>query len=212
MRICWATIYHQATREVSVSFVQQDFIRRMPEASRYLRRRRSFWQTVHLDPTLLLLLLILTIFGLVLLYSASEANHTIIKRQLIYFVIAYLAMITVAQIKLNQLSRWSLLLYLGTLILLIAVFYWGTGAKGAQRWLSLGGFRFQPSEMMKLAMPIAIAAYLSNRSLPPRFKDVAWTLALIAIPTVLIIQQPDLGTAIMVAASAAILFFSARST
>jgi rod shape determining protein RodA len=98
---------------------------------------------------------------------------------------------------------------LGALILLVLVLFCGVGAKGAQRWLSLGGFRFQPSEMMKLAMPIAIAAYLSNKSLPPRFKHVAWSLLFVAIPTVLIVRQPDLGTSILVAASGIIVLFYA---
>ena len=85
----------------------------------------------------------------------------------------------------------------------------GEGAKGSQRRLSLGGFRFQPSEVIKLVMPIAIAAYLSSKPLPPRFKHIFWSLVLIAIPTVLIIRQPDLGTAILVAASGLIVLFYA---
>lgn len=188
---------------------QQDFIRRMPEASYYLRRRRSIWQMIHIDPILLLLLLILTGFGLIVLYSASEGNAGMIKRQAVFFVIAYLGMFSIAQIRLNYFARWSLLLYLGALVLLVLVLFFGVGAKGAQRWLSLGGFRFQPSEMMKLAMPIAIAAYLSNKSLPPRFKHVLVSLVLVAIPTVAIVKQPDLGTSILVATSGLVVLFYA---
>lgn len=188
---------------------QHDFIRRMPEASHDLRRRRSVWQTLHIDPLLLLLLLCLTGFGLVVLYSASEGNVGMLRRQLVFFVIAYGAMFAIAQISLGHFARWSFLLYLGALALLVAVLIWGVGAKGAQRWLSLGGFRFQPSEMMKLAMPIAIAAYLSTKALPPRFKHVVCSLMFVALPTVLIIQQPDLGTSILVAASGLIVLFYA---
>ena len=93
--------------------------------------------------------------------------------------------------------------------LLVAVVFFGVGAKGAERWLSLGGIRFQPSEMMKLAMPIVIAAYLSNKTLPPRFKHVFWSLILVVVPTVLIIKQPDLGTSILVAISGLIVLFYA---
>ncbi|MGH1485136.1 MAG: rod shape-determining protein RodA [Cellvibrionaceae bacterium] len=192
-----------------MSVSQQDFIRRMPEASYDLRRRRSIWQTIHIDPILLLFLLILTGFGLIVLYSASEGNSGMIKRQVVFFVIAYLGMFAIAQIRLNYFARWSLLLYLGALVLLVLVLFVGVGAKGAQRWLSLGGFRFQPSEMMKLAMPIAIAAYLSNKSLPPRFKHVLVSLLLVAIPTVLIVKQPDLGTSILVATSGLVVLFYA---
>ncbi|MGH1441162.1 MAG: rod shape-determining protein RodA [Cellvibrionaceae bacterium] len=188
---------------------QNDFIRRMPEASHDLRRRRSLWQVVHLDPVLFLLLVCLTAFGLVVLYSASEGSSSMIRRQIIFFVIAYTGMFAIAQIRLGHFARWSILLYLGALVLLVLVLVWGVGAKGAQRWLSVGGFRFQPSEMMKLAMPIAIAAYLSNKSLPPRFKHVAWSLLFVAVPTVLIIRQPDLGTSILVATSGLIVLFYA---
>jgi rod shape determining protein RodA len=192
-----------------MSIRQQDFIRRMPEASYDLRRRRSIWKVIHLDPLLLLLLLLLTSFGLVVLYSASEGSFSMMKRQIVFFLVAYTGMFAVAQIRLDYFARWSLLFYLGTLILLVLVLVWGVGAKGAQRWLSLGAFRFQPAEMMKLAMPIAIAAYLSTKTLPPRFKHVCWSLVLIALPTVLIIRQPDLGTSILVATSGLIVLFYA---
>lgn len=191
------------------SHTKQDFLRRMPEASHDLRRRRSFWHVVHLDPLLLILLLALTVFGLVVLYSASEGDGSLIKRQAIFFTIAYIGLFTVAQIRLDFFSRWSLLFYIGALGLLVLVLFFGVGAKGAQRWLSVGGIRFQPSEMMKLAMPIAIAAYLSKKTLPPRFKHVFWSLLLVIAPTVLIIKQPDLGTSILVAISGLIVLFYA---
>jgi rod shape determining protein RodA len=85
----------------------------------------------------------------------------------------------------------------------------GDISMGAQRWLQLGSFRFQPSEIMKLAMPITIAAYLSRGFLPPRFTQVVIVLGLIGLPTALIIEQPDLGTSILVATSGImVLFFS----
>lgn len=188
---------------------QQDFIRRMPEASNDLRQRYSIWQTLHIDPILLLLLLALTTCGIWVLYSAAEGNLRMIQRQSVFFVLAYIAMIIVAQIRLSIIARWSLILYVGGLALLIAVLFFGVGAKGAQRWLSLGGFRFQPSEIMKLAMPITMAAYLAQRALPPSFKHIMWSLVFIAVPTVLIMRQPDLGTSIMVAVSGLIVLFYA---
>jgi rod shape determining protein RodA len=191
---------------------QQDFLRRMPEASHDLRQRRSFWQLIHVDPILLVLLLILTASGLWVLYSASEGNMRLLQRQMIFFGLAYIAMFFVAQMRLSLISRWSVVLYLGGIGLLVAVLFLGVGAKGAQRWISLGGFRFQPSEIMKLAMPITIAAYLASKSLPPRFKHVFWSLLLVAVPTVLIMRQPDLGTSIMVAVSGLmVLFYSGLS-
>ena len=192
-----------------MSFQQTDFIRRMSEASVHLRRRRSLWQAIRIDPILLMLLLFLTVVGLVVLYSGSQGNSSMLKRQVAFFVIAYIGMFSVAQIRLEYFARWSLFLYLGALLLLVAVLFWGVGAKGAQRWLSLGGFRFQPSEMMKLAMPIAIAAYLSNKTLPPRFKHVFWSLVFVFVPTIMIMRQPDLGTSILVAMSGLFVLFYA---
>ena len=134
-----------------MSRVQQDFLRRMPEASQHLRRRQSVWNAMHLDPVLLVLLVVLTSAGFFVLFSAGEASIGLLKRQAVYLFIAYMAMFFVAQVKLDYLSRWSMIFYLGGVLLLVAVLFYGVGAKGAQRWLSLGGFRFQPSEMMKLA-------------------------------------------------------------
>lgn len=191
---------------------QQDFLRRMPEASNDLRQRRGFWNMIHLDPTLLLLLIMLTMCGLWVLYSASEGNMKMVQRQLVFFGIAYAGMLIVAQLRLSLVYRWSPILYLAGIGLLIAVLFIGVGAKGAQRWLSLGGFRFQPSEIMKLAMPITIAAYLSSKILPPRFKHVFWSLLFVGVPSVLIMRQPDLGTSIMVAVSGLmVLFYSGLS-
>lgn len=181
----------------------------MPEASHDLRRRKSIWQVLHVDPILLLLLLILTAFGLFVLYSASEGSIGMLRRQAVFMFIAYVAMFSISQISLGYFARWSILLYLGALILLVLVLFFGVGAKGAQRWLSVGGFRFQPSEMMKLAMPIAIAAYLSTKTHPPSIKHIFWSLVFVLLPTLLILKQPDLGTSILVATSGLIVLFYA---
>ncbi|KZY73235.1 rod shape-determining protein RodA, partial [Oleiphilus sp. HI0065] len=93
------------------------------------------------------------------------------------------------------------LFVLGVLALLGVMFY-GVGAKGAQRWLQLPGLpRFQPSELMKLIVPMMAAWYLSSRYLPPSFKDVLGALFLIFVPVFLIVQQPDLGTSILIASA-----------
>jgi rod shape determining protein RodA len=98
-------------------------------------------------------------------------------------------------------SRWSPYAYIVGVLLLGAVAVAGVGAKGAQRWLDLGGFRFQPSEIMKLAVPMTVAWFLGSRILPPRGSHVAACLLLIAIPCGLIVRQPDLGTSLLIAAS-----------
>lgn len=187
----------------------QDFQRRMPEASSDLRKPISFWQRVHIDLPLLIGLLLVTCYGWVVLYSAAGEEQYYIQRQSVFIVLGIIAMLVVAQFKMSFLERWAVWFYLAGVAMLVLVLVMGSGAKGAQRWLSLGGFRFQPSEALKLAVPIAVAAYLSQRVLPPSFKHVIITLAIIALPTVLILRQPDLGTSLLIAASGLIgLFFA----
>lgn len=189
--------------------VQQDFQRRMPEASRDLRKPMGFWQRIHIDTPLLFSLLVLTAFGLIVLYSASGADKHYVQRQSVFICLGYVVMFTIAQFKMSFLQRWAPWFYVAGLGLLVLVLVMGTGAKGAQRWLSIGGFRFQPSEALKLAVPIMVASYLGVRALPPSFKHVLVTLCIIAVPMVLILKQPDLGTSLLIAASGLIgLFFA----
>lgn len=184
-----------------------EYVRQMPSVSRDLARRPGISERFHVDLPLLVLLLALTLYGLVVLYSASGQSVGAVVRQLQYFAIAYAGMLIAAQVSLQRYRRWSPALYLFGLSLLFAVLFFGVGAKGAQRWLSLGGFRFQPSELMKLAMPLMLAWYLSGRVLPPRFIHIAASLLLILLPAALIVRQPDLGTSILVAASGLIVLF-----
>ncbi len=187
----------------------QDFLRRLPSDGHSLRKRDQIQQRLHLDFLLLLLLLLITAFGLVVLYSANGQDLAGVQRQTLYFVIAYVGLLTVAQVPVHVMRRLAPWAYCGGVLLLVLVLVMGVGAKGAQRWLSLGPIRFQPSEFMKLAAPIAIAAYLSQRLLPPSLKHVCVTLILVLLPTVLIMRQPDLGTSLLVAtAGLMVLFFA----
>ena len=179
----------------------------MPGQSADLARRVSIWQRMHIDPILLLLLLALTVFGLLVLYSAGNQNSAILVRQGRFLLIAYIGMIVIAQFNVERVKRLAPLAYVVGILLLIAVPLVGVGAKGAQRWLSLGGFRFQPSEVMKLVVPMAAAWYFSSRALPPRFKYILVSLVMIAVPTFLIARQPDLGTSILIAASGLFVLF-----
>jgi len=186
-----------------------EFVRRMPTGTAELRQRRSLAERLHLDPLLLLLLLALTAYGLIVLYSASGRSIDTVYRQGRFFLIAYVIMFAVAQLDLERIKRLAPWAYLGGFILVALVPLLGTHAKGARRWLSIGGFQFQPSEVMKLVVPMALAWYLSARILPPRFKYVMVALALIFVPTLLIAAQPDLGTSILIAASGCFVLFLA---
>jgi len=170
-------------------------------------RRLGLLARMHLDLPLLLSLLLLCGFGLVVLYSASGQDWGQVQRQGIRLGIAAGVMVLVAQIPPATLRRWSPWLFLGGISLLVAVLVMGEIGKGAQRWLDLGFMRFQPSELVKLAAPMMLAWYLCDRSLPPRWLDLAIVLALIAVPAALIAKQPDLGTAILVASSGLFVLF-----
>ncbi len=188
---------------------RQDFLRRMPEAGPGFRRRDRLAERLHVDFFLLGLLLVLTTMGLLVLYSASGHDINSVKRQATFFAIAYTTMFMVAQIPVDLFRRLAPFAYALGVVLLVLVLLVGIGAKGAQRWLGVGSFRFQPAEIMKLAMPITLAAYLGRRFMPPRFKHVLISLALVGIPSALIIKQPDLGTAILVATSGILVIFYA---
>jgi rod shape determining protein RodA len=109
-------------------------------------------------------------------------------------------MLIVAQMPPDFLRRWTPWGYFAGLILLVLVLTTGEVGQGARRWLNLG-IRFQPSEIMKLAVPMMTAWYLHDRQIPPRFGQLLVLAVLIAVPTVLIARQPDLGTALLIAAS-----------
>ena len=187
-----------------------DYVRQMPhQGSADLARPPSAATRFHIDIPLLLLLMVLTAYGLIVLYSASGQDMGAVVRQGRYFVVAYVIMILGAQVSLQRYMRWAPWLYLGGIAMLLGVMFFGVGAKGAQRWLQVGGFRFQPSEIMKLVVPMAVAWYLADRILPPRFKYVLVALALVFIPAALILQQPDLGTSLLIAASGLFVLFMA---
>lgn len=154
-----------------------------------------------LDGPLLAGLLVICAFGLVVLWSASAQNENLLIRQAIRLGVAFAVMVAVAQVPPKLLRLWSPWLFAIGLGLLVAVMIAGDFGKGAQRWLDLGIVRFQPSEIMKLAVPMMAAWYLHDRPLPPRFLELLVLLALVAAPAFLIAQQPDLGTALLVASA-----------
>ncbi len=180
--------------------MSQDFIRQL-DPTHNLRAGPSLSQRLHIDPVLTVMLMVFCCLGLFVLYSASEQSMQMVTRQSIYMLIGFVVMFTVAQIPPRYFQRLSPIAYLGGVVLLVTVLAMGYGAKGAQRWISLPGFRFQPSEIIKLALPLTVAAWLCRRPLPPSYKDTFIGLILIGLPVVLIAKQPDLGTSLMIGAS-----------
>ncbi|MGW8309812.1 MAG: rod shape-determining protein RodA [Thiogranum sp.] len=171
--------------------------------------RRDWQHILHLDAILLFSLIALSALGLFVLYSAAGGNDQLVLRQCIRLGIAFGAMILVAQLPTLWLERWTPWLYSVGLLLLFAVLIIGDVGKGAQRWLDLGFVRFQPSEMMKLAVPMMVTWYLSDKRLPPSPSRLAIAGALIVGPVLLIAKQPDLGTSLLIAGSGFFVVFLA---
>ena len=165
-------------------------------------RRQRWLRRLHLDLPLLALVLLTAAYGLVVLYSALDRDWVAFQGQLSRLALAFVVMLIAAQLDLAMLQRWAPVLYGLGMVMLVLVLLVGVQAKGAQRWLGVPGLpRFQPSELMKLAVPLMVASFLADRPLPPTAKTVVSVLALIAAPALLIGLQPDLGTAILVAAA-----------
>lgn len=162
---------------------------------------RSWLRKLHIDGWLLSLLLVLMGVGLVTIYSAGGEDLALVERQVVRLGIALSGMVIIAQIPPLFLKRISPFAYLVGVALLLAVLFLGTIGKGAQRWLDLGFFQFQPSEVMKLAVPMMVAWYISQASLPPKFINIVIGFVMVCIPTLLIAKQPDLGTSLLIASS-----------
>ena len=162
---------------------------------------RRIMAGLRLDAPLLAGLVLISGFGLVVLWSAGGQDSSLMMRQLVRLGVAFGVLLAIAQVPPKILRLWSPWLFAAGLALLVAVLVVGDFGKGAQRWLDLGIVRFQPSEIMKLAVPMMAAWYLHDRPLPPRFVELVVLLALVAVPAALIVQQPDLGTALLVGSS-----------
>jgi|TARA_R110000822_G_scaffold82153_13_gene194509 rod shape determining protein RodA len=169
----------------------------------------DWFERWHIDSWTLSLLLILSGFGMVMLYSASGHDLGAVSAQAKRLGLGFVLMILVAQAPPEWYRSGAGWLYGGTVLMLVLVLLLGDSAKGAQRWLDLGVMRFQPSELMKLAMPLAIAAYLHQRTLPPQIGSMLVSIVLIAVPTGLVMVQPDLGTSLLVVAAGGFALFFA---
>jgi len=186
-----------------------DFERVLPDSHRDLARGKSLAERLHLDLLLLAPLMVLMVGGLVVLYSASDADWDTVARQARNQVVALIALVVAAQFRVQTYQRWSPAIYVLGVLLLAAVPLVGVGAKGAQRWRRLGIIRFQPSELMKLAMPLVVAWWYSRFSMPPRPLPLLGSLIIVFFPAGLIVIQPDLGTSLLVAASGLFVIFMA---
>ena len=160
----------------------------------------------YVDWWLLALITLLMCYGLIVLYSAG--GWVLVKKQMFRLALGMFVMLLLAQVKPEKLAGITPWLYLITVLLLLAVLFFGYESKGARRWLKLG-IRFQPSEMAKLTIPLVLAWFYRYRILPPNFKSIAISIGLLMVPVALIFKQPDLGTSILVAVSGLFVLFLA---
>jgi rod shape determining protein RodA len=180
----------------------------VPPSSRH--HRRTFLQTLHIDAPLLGALAMMLSGGLFVLYSASGEHLDTVLRQATRILAGLIALLVLAQVQPATYRRWTPVLYTAGVTLLIAVLLFGAQSKGAQRWLAIPMLpRFQPSEIMKLVVPMMVAWYLADRTLPPRWQALLIGGVAIALPMGLIARQPDLGTALLIGSSGFIVLFLA---
>ena len=156
---------------------------------------------LRLDPPLFAGITAIALLGLLILYSASGQNFAMARGQFLRFLLGLVAMLILARVAPKYLRMFAPWVYVVGVLLLVIVAIVGDVGKGAQRWLDLGIIRFQPSEMMKLAVPMMCAWFLHERPLPPDLKYLFILGVLILVPVGLIAEQPDLGTALLIGAS-----------
>jgi rod shape determining protein RodA len=182
------------------------------ELARLPLRRIALRLTEGIDSTLLVLILALSMLGLLALFSASYENPARVVSQLMNLAVALAAMWLVAQVPPQTMMRFAVPAYMVGLAFLIAVALFGDVVNGARRWLHVGVTRFQPSEMMKLALPLMLAWYFHKHEATLRLRDFAIAALLLIVPLGLIARQPDLGTAALVgAAGFYVIFFAGLS-
>jgi rod shape determining protein RodA len=180
-----------------------DFVRRMQSLGESSDTRKI----LALDYGLIAILISLCSVGVLIIFSATGQDLFFVKRQASFTVIGLCLMCAMAQIPPRVWERWAPVLYAIGILLLGLVLSFGVEANGAKRWLDLGFIRLQPSELMKVILPLMISSYISRSAIPPNFKTIFVSLTLIVLPVFLVINQPDLGTALLISVSGLIVLF-----
>jgi rod shape determining protein RodA len=182
------------------------------ELARYPWQRIGARVVEGIDPPLLMIIMSLSMLGFAALFSATYESPGRVVNQVMHISLALCAMWVTAQIAPQTLMRFAVPAYIIGIAFLIAVALFGDVVNGARRWLHVGVTRFQPSEMMKIAVPMMLAWYFHRREATLRLRDFAMAAILLAVPFGLIVRQPDLGTASLVgAAGFYVIFFAGIS-
>jgi len=151
------------------------------------------------DTLLFVSIIIISLFGLILLYSATNQDIDVVFRQGTRLIFCFILMLLVSTIDINRIKLISPYIYIVCLILLIVTLFWGHESKGAKRWILIFGFSLQASEILKLILPMTLAWLLSlAEDQEFDFKKLFLSFVIIALPIVFIIKQPDLGTSLII--------------
>lgn len=189
--------------------MSREFIRQLPSHHGNLKPP-SWLDRLHLDLPLLIGLLLLGAGSLLILFSAGNEHMDLLVRQSVRFGIGFGALFVLAQLPPRSFRFWAPALYGISLIMLILVDILGIEAKGAQRWLTLPLIgQFQPAELMKVALPMTLAWYFHDKTLPPRYHHLLLAGVITFVPVLLVAAQPDLGTALLILFSGLMLLFLA---
>ncbi|MGH8728663.1 MAG: rod shape-determining protein RodA [Burkholderiales bacterium] len=164
----------------------------------------------HIDAPLFAATCLLIALGLVVLYSASGQSMVRVNGQLINIAVALAAMWIAANIPPHYLERLAVPMYVFGVVLLLMVALFGEVANGARRWLDLGFARVQPSELMKIALPLMLAWYFDKHEQSIKLRHHAVAAVLLVVPVAFILKQPDLGTAVLVCAAGLYVLFLAK--
>ncbi|GHF81284.1 rod shape-determining protein RodA [Thalassotalea marina] len=176
------------------------------------QKRKTIWQSLHIDIPLLAGLLCLLTLSICVVYSASGGDMDMVIRHSKRLGFAFTAMIVIAQIPPQFWRKWAVPAFIAGVALLVAVLLFGHVGKGAKRWINLGFTMFQPSEIMKLAVPMMTAWYVSQYDLPTKLQHIIIAFIIVLIPTLLIAKQPDLGTSLLIASSGIFVIFLAGAS
>ena len=190
-----------------------DFVRQLSGSMVLKRERTLVGDLFHLDLPIVLILILVCIFGLLILFSAVGRDPDPVLAQSLKICAGFFIMFSVAQIPPVFFMRLAPWFFFFSVVLLLFTFFYGIEIKGSKRWLKIPGvISFQPSELMKLALPIMLARYFQDRHLPPKARYIFWAIVMVSIPVMLIGAQPDLGTSlILISTGVFVLFVSGIS-
>jgi len=193
--------------------VNTDFVRQLSGSMVLKRERTLVGDLFHLDLPIVLILILVCIFGLLILFSAVGRDPDPVLAQSLKICAGFFIMFSVAQIPPVFFMRLAPWFFFFSVVLLLFTFFYGIEIKGSKRWLKIPGvISFQPSELMKLALPIMLARYFQDRHLPPKARYIFWAIVMVSIPVMLIGAQPDLGTSlILISTGVFVLFVSGIS-